>query len=65
MDEDQAQARRPQDYAADYTPDTNVEAGPEEHPGAPEPSLFPQAGSEEPESERDLDVPAFLRRLQF
>jgi len=65
MDEDQAQARRPQDYAADYTPDTNVEAGPEEHPGAPEPSLFPQADSEEPESERDLDVPAFLRRLQF
>jgi cell division protein FtsZ len=65
MDEDQAQARRPQDYAADYTPNTNVEAGPEEHPGAPEPSLFPQADSEEPESERDLDVPAFLRRLQF
>jgi cell division protein FtsZ len=52
----------PRDYAADFSQGVSVEAGQEEHSGQPVASLF-QEGSEE--HQRDLDVPAFLRRLQF
>ncbi len=59
----------PRDYLADFVMEPVSTAGPEmtepqmaEPAQGPEQSLFPeQAG----ESERDLDVPTFLRRLKF
>ncbi len=52
----------PRDYAADFNGVAGC--GPElaESGAQPRPSLFPDPGGE---PERDLDVPTFLRRLQF
>jgi cell division protein FtsZ len=65
--------RAARDFAADFQVDPRAEAGVESRPvgvrleerepvGAPEPSLFSEPKEEE---HRDLDVPAFLRRLKF
>ena len=62
MERESQYALQPRDYAADFN--EVPRGGPEQaEPGAqPEPSLFPEPGGER---ERDLDVPTFLRRLQF
>jgi cell division protein FtsZ len=52
---------QPRDYAADFSEGVSVAAGREEQKTEPVTSSFP----EEQELHRDLDVPAFLRRLQF
>ena len=71
MEQESAQARQPGDYAHDFTEGLNVQPAQvqpvqthpvqEQHAAEPE-ALFPQASEAE---QRDLDVPAFLRRLQF
>jgi cell division protein FtsZ len=71
MEQESAQARQPGDYAHDFTEGLNVQPAQvqpvqthpvqEQHGAEPE-ALFPQASEAE---QRDLDVPAFLRRLQF
>ena len=60
-------APQPRDYAADFREGASLDASrletaPEQHTAQPVSSLF-QDGNEE--RHRDLDVPAFLRRLQF
>jgi len=52
----------PRDYAADFSEDLSVEPRREEPAADPAPSLFPESDEEEL---RDLDVPAFLRRLHI
>jgi cell division protein FtsZ len=58
----------PRDYVGDFmvTPHQPVDEQAEERMAeqaqGPEPSLFPESSAE---PERDLDVPAFLRRLKF
>jgi cell division protein FtsZ len=51
----------PRDYVSDFSGGEHMSA-PEEQPVQPVPSVFPEPAAE---SERDLDVPAFMRRLQF
>jgi len=62
MERESQYATQPRDYASDFN--EVPRSGPEQaEPGAPpEPVLFPEPGGEH---ERDLDVPTFLRRLQF
>jgi len=71
MEQESAQARQPRDYAHDFTEGLNVQPGniqpvlvqPVDAQPVVEPEpLFPEASEAE---QRDLDVPAFLRRLQF
>jgi len=59
----------PRDYAADFSEAPRraaesdiAEQDMAEQAQGPEPSLFPEAAGD---SERDLDVPTFLRRLKF
>ncbi len=52
----------PEDYAAEPARNPRGQDEPEEPGAAPAPSLFPQNGEE---LQRDLDVPAFLRRVRF
>ncbi len=62
MEGDLQRASQPRDYAADFN---EGQRGGAEQAGScsqPEPSLFPEPGGE---PERDLDVPTFLRRVQF
>jgi cell division protein FtsZ len=57
-----ASTPQPRDYAADFSEGASGQ-GIQEQPGAlPEAALFSEA---EQEQHRDLDVPAFLRRLKF
>jgi cell division protein FtsZ len=58
-DGDSQHAPPPRDYAAEVA---EVPRGAVEPGAQPAPSLFPEPGEE---AERDLDVPTFLRRLQF
>jgi cell division protein FtsZ len=51
----------PRDYVSDFSGEEHLPA-PEEQAVQPAPSVFPEPAAE---SERDLDVPAFMRRLQF
>jgi cell division protein FtsZ len=51
----------PRDYAADFT-DRQRNPDEQEKPAGEVPSLFSEAEEEE---QRDLDVPAFLRRVKF
>jgi cell division protein FtsZ len=62
MERESQYETQPRDYASDFN--EVPRGGPEQaEPGAPpEASLFPEPGGEH---ERDLDVPTFLRRLQF
>jgi cell division protein FtsZ len=62
MEGESQYAPQTRDYAADF--DEVARGGPEPaEPGAqPEPSLFPEHCGD---PERDLDVPTFLRRVQF
>ncbi len=71
MEQESAQARQPREYAHDFTEGLNVQPGNiqpvqvqpvQDQPAAEPEALFPQASEAE---QRDLDVPAFLRRLQF
>jgi hypothetical protein len=50
------------DYAGDFSEGVSVEARQEEPSAQPVTSLFTEGSEAE---HRDLDVPAFLRRLQF
>ncbi len=52
----------PRDYASGVSTGARGPAAAEEPAPKPAPSLFPESGSE---LHRDLDVPAFLRRVQF
>jgi hypothetical protein len=54
----------PRDYLADFVVDplSKVEQEMAMQAQGPEPSLFAEPAGE---SERDLDVPTFLRRLKF
>ncbi|MGH9559969.1 MAG: hypothetical protein ACRD3S_00820, partial [Terracidiphilus sp.] len=54
----------PRDYVGDFivTPHENAEEYAQVEAQGPEPLLFPEAATE---PERDLDVPTFLRRLNF
>ena len=52
----------PRDYATDFDDNAHSRAGLNEPESSAPPSLFPEAGEEE---QRDLDVPAFLRRVKF
>jgi hypothetical protein len=59
----QAETALPQrDYAPDYSAGTVGASAREEYSASPAASLFQQTNME---AERDLDVPAFLRRSQF
>ncbi len=62
MEGESQNATQRKDFAEDFN--EVLRSGPEQtEPGAqPEPSLFSEPGGEQ---ERDLDVPTFLRRLQF
>ena len=64
MENDPERNAPPRDYAADFkeAPQRTVEEEMAVQAQGPEPSLFSES-TEEPE--RDLDVPAFLRRLNF
>ncbi|MGA2501863.1 MAG: hypothetical protein ABSH20_29325, partial [Tepidisphaeraceae bacterium] len=53
---------QPGDYAADFGAGVSVEANGVEHSTGPVTSLFSEGIEEQ---QRDLDVPAFMRRLQF
>lgn len=50
------------DYAGEPAPNPRDQGEPEESGAASGSSLFPESGEE---SQRDLDVPAFLRRVRF
>jgi len=52
----------PRDYSQDFTADTRGVAPNEEHVARPAGALFTEPAEE---AERDLDVPAFMRRLHF
>jgi cell division protein FtsZ len=52
----------PRDYAADFSEGVSVQRVQEEPGAQPEAALFTEG---EQEQHRDLDVPAFLRRLKF
>ena len=61
--EEPAYTPLPRDYASDF--DNGLRPAAAEEPiakPAPAPALFPESDEE---SQRDLDVPAFMRRLQF
>jgi hypothetical protein len=71
VEQESAAARQPRDHAHDFTEGLNVQPGniqpvlvqPVDAQPVVEPEpLFPEASEAE---QRDLDVPAFLRRLQF
>jgi cell division protein FtsZ len=62
MEGESQYAHQPRDYAADFNEVPRGGLAPAEPGAQPEPSLFPEPGGE---PERDLDVPTFLRRLQF
>jgi cell division protein FtsZ len=76
MEQESAAAREPREYAHDFTEGLNVQPGNiqpvqmqpaqdqafDAQPTAEPEALFPQTSEAE---QRDLDVPAFLRRLQF
>jgi cell division protein FtsZ len=59
-DEEAAVGRHPRDYAPDFQEGVGSQPVHEQQAAEPE-TLFPETS----EPERDLDVPAFLRRLQF
>ncbi len=52
----------PRDYASDFSKEAPSPAKPEDHAAQPATALFTGAGEE---ADRDLDVPAFMRRLKF
>ncbi len=60
--EEAAYTPLPRDYASDMGDGVHIATPPEAQIARPEASIFEEP-SEEPE--RDLDVPAFMRRLQF
>jgi cell division protein FtsZ len=60
--EESAVPPQQRDYAADFTDGVSVQAIEEEQGAQPVTSLFAEGNEAE---QRDLDVPAFLRRLQF
>jgi cell division protein FtsZ len=62
MSEEQAYNPPPRDYVEEFAGAAGATAGPVEHNAQPAVSLFPE-GDEA--AHRDLDVPAFMRRLQF
>jgi cell division protein FtsZ len=61
MADETVSAPPPRDYAPDFSEGFRAEAPQAELNAQPAASMFP----EDPEPQRDLDVPAFLRRLQF
>ena len=52
----------PRDYASDFGKEAQSSAKPGDHAAQPATALFTGAGEE---ADRDLDVPAFMRRLKF
>ncbi|MGA2672731.1 MAG: cell division protein FtsZ [Terracidiphilus sp.] len=62
--EEPAYTPLPRDYASDFDSGLRAPAATEEQMARPAsaPALFPESDEE---SQRDLDVPAFMRRLQF
>ena len=62
MAEELAYTPLPRDYASDFAGNVRGQEGQEEPSVQPVHSLFPESDEE---SQRDLDVPAFMRRLQF
>jgi cell division protein FtsZ len=70
LDEEPAYTPPPRDYAGDFAArrrsQAEIQAELQAEIGEPDgqqpPSLFPEAGDE---AQRDLDVPAFLRRVKF
>ncbi len=62
MSEEHAHSLPPRDYAGDFPVSHNAEVEPEEQVASHAVSLFTEGEEAE---HRDLDVPAFMRRLQF
>ena len=62
MDEDTAYTPLPRDYASDMGNGLHASEPFDEHHTQPVAALFADSASDQ---ERDLDVPAFMRRLQF
>jgi cell division protein FtsZ len=62
MDEEPAYAASPRDYATDRGNGSRSSDAFEEQRAQPVGALFAEKGAD---AERDLDVPAFMRRLQF
>ena len=62
MDEEPAYTPLPRDYASDLGNGLRTPDQFEDHRSQPVGAVFSENGAE---SERDLDVPAFMRRLQF
>jgi hypothetical protein len=62
LEEEPVYTPLPRDYASDLGNGGNHEEAVEERRPQPVGALFNEAG---PDAERDLDVPAFMRRLQF
>jgi hypothetical protein len=52
----------PRDYSQDFAAGARGAVATQDHAAQPAGVLFTEAGEE---AERDLDVPAFMRRLQF
>ena len=62
LSEEPAYTPLPRDYAPEFTGAAGNPAAQDEYRGEPEGELSPEANEE---AQRDLDKPAFLRRLQF
>ncbi|MFZ0745236.1 MAG: cell division protein FtsZ [Terracidiphilus sp.] len=60
--EEPAYTPLPRDYASDFGNGVRGPAAPEDHAAQPATAHFSGSGEE---AERDLDVPAFMRRLKF
>jgi hypothetical protein len=62
MSEDAVYTPLPRDYAPDFGTGLRLSPASEEHHLPPVTDSFPK---QDEDAERDLDVPAFMRRLQF
>jgi len=62
MSEEPSYTPLPRDYASDFTAATRGAGEQEEQRAQPAAGMFPETDEE---SQRDLDTPAFLRRLRF
>ncbi len=60
--EEPAYTPLPRDYSSDFGSGVRPSAPPEEHPAQSAAALFDEKSED---AERDLDVPAFMRRLKF
>jgi hypothetical protein len=62
LSEEPAYTPLPRDYASEFQSGVRTPVAQDEYRAQPEPTLSSEANEE---AQRDLDKPAFLRRLQF